>query len=48
MNDYTPPRIQTLEAADILEAMGPVSAGSGGGGGNNSNCSFLEWLFGQC
>ncbi len=44
---YTAPRIQTLEAADILEALGPVSAGSGGST-SNDNCSFLEWLFGQC
>jgi len=47
---YVPPAIRTIGATDVLEALGPVSAGSGGGPapGGTDECTFWDWLWGRC
>jgi hypothetical protein len=48
---YVPPAIRTIEATDLVEALGPVSAGSGGSpapGGGGEECTLWDWLWGRC
>jgi hypothetical protein len=50
-NGYVPPTIRTIEATDLVEALGPVSAGSGAGQastGGKDECTFWDWLWGRC
>ena len=42
---YESPRIETVTGDDVVEVLGPVSAGSGGMGGQNRNCDKPHPVF---
>ena len=45
---YAPPKVVTLDGAEIVGSLGPVSAGSGSGSGSGSNgdCIPINWMGG--
>jgi hypothetical protein len=46
---YVAPQVRTLRASEVVEALGPVSAGSGlTSSGSDDGCDFWAWLFHQC